>query len=91
MDDKYNPEMPPVEGAAYLLGYLWELGPSMAANGYPGPAIIAWQTLTGIELQPWETGFLCRLSNEYQAESRRAEKAHCRPPWKSLSAIAKGD
>lgn len=82
-DENFQPDMPPV-GAAYLLGYLWEVGPTMAAGGYPGPVtheeLLAWQELTGIELQPWEMRFLRRLSGEYMAESRRAEKRDCPEP-----------
>jgi len=97
-DDDYQPEMPPVD-AEYLLGYLWEIGPTMAAGGYPGPItheeICAWQELTGIELHPWEARFIRRLSGEYLAESHRAEKADCPAPVKSedraydLYAVAK--
>ena len=84
-DEKYHPEMPPV-GAAYLIGYLWEVGPTMANGGYPGPVtheeILAWQELTGIELKPWEMRFLRNLSREHLAESQRAEKRDCQAPWK---------
>jgi hypothetical protein len=82
-DENYQPDMPHVE-AAYLLGVLWEVGPTMAAGGYPGPVtheeILAWQELTGVELKPWETRFLRRLSGEYLVESRRAEKVDCPEP-----------
>jgi hypothetical protein len=85
-DDDYQPEMPPVD-AEYLIGYLWEVGPTMAAGGYPGPItneeLRAWQSNTGITLQPWEARFLRRLSHEYLSESHRAEKRDAKAPWKA--------
>jgi hypothetical protein len=81
--EDYQPDMPHVR-AAYLLGYLWEVGPTMAAGGYPGPVtheeILAWQELSGIELHPWEMRFLRNLSREYMAEAQRAEKIDCPEP-----------
>jgi hypothetical protein len=89
-DDKYDPDMPPLEGADHLLSYLLEIGPTMAAGGYPGPItheeLRAWIDLTGIELQPWEARFLRRLSHEYLAESHKAEKSDCPAPWRSDDA-----
>lgn len=80
--------MPQID-AEYLLGYLFEIGPTMAAGGYPGPItheeILAWQELTGIELQPWEARFIKRLSGEHLAESHRAEKIDCPEPSRQES------
>jgi hypothetical protein len=97
-DDDYQPEMPPVD-AEYLIAYLFEVGPTMAAGGYPGPLtheeLRAWMDLTGIDLEPWEVRFLRRLSGDYLAESHRAEKRDCPAPVKSedrsqdLYAVAK--
>jgi hypothetical protein len=97
--EDHQPEMPQVD-AAYLISYLWEVGPTMAAGGYAGPVtheeLMAWMELTGIELQPWEVRFIRRLSGEYLVESRRAEKADCHEPLRErddyvldLSAVAK--
>lgn len=84
-DPQYHPDMPPVD-TEYLLGYLWEVGPTMAAGGYPGPVthqeLHKWMALTGIDLHPWQVRFLRRLSGEYIAESQRAEKFDCPAPWK---------
>lgn len=41
----------------------------------------AWQECSGISLQPWETKVLRRLSSDYIAENRRAEKPDCPPPY----------
>jgi len=82
--EQYMPEMPPLEQGGYLVSYLLEIGPTMASGMGAGPisyeAILAWQELTGIALQPWEMRFLRRLSGEYLSESRRAEKRGCVPP-----------
>ena len=78
--------MPQVD-AEYLLGYLWEIGPTLSAGGYPTPItheeILAWTELTGIELEPWEVRAIRRLSGEYLSESHRAEKPDCQAPVKS--------
>jgi hypothetical protein len=83
---EYMPELPPLSHGGYLISYLMELGPTMAAGMGAGPIshqeILAWQALTGITLQPWETRFLRRLSGEYLNEQHRAEKLGCIPPWK---------
>lgn len=79
------PDMPPLDRGGYLVGYLIEIGPTMAAGMGAGPIthgeIRDWQDNTGIELQPWEAHLLRRLSREYLAESHRAEKLGCVPPW----------
>lgn len=41
----------------------------------------AWQQCSGINLQPWEAHILRRLSSDYIAENRRAEKLDCPPPY----------
>lgn len=77
-DPGHEPDMPEVEAGAYLLNYLWEIGPTMSAGGYPGPItheeIAAWSSLTGIELEPWESRFIRKLSVEYLDENYRAQK-----------------
>jgi len=87
MRDTYMPEMPPLEQGAYLVGYLLDVGPTVAAGMGAGPItskdLIAWQQETGVNLQPWEAKTLRRLSGEYLSESHRAEKLGCAPPWKS--------
>lgn len=83
-DDLYRPDMPPHD-APHLVGYLWEIGPTMATGMSAWPItheeIRAWQENTGIELHQWESRFIRRLSCEYLSESNRAEKIDCPPPW----------
>lgn len=67
----------PRNPAAYLTDWLFDIGPSVAAG--MGEAAIsyqdlaAWQTISGIELLPWEARTLRRLSIEYIGERQLAE------------------
>lgn len=84
-DDEYQPEMPKLGEAGYIVGYLYEIGPVMSAGMGPGPLthteMRAWQRNTGIRLQPWEARLLRRLSMDYLAESNRSTTRGCKPPW----------
>ena len=82
--------MPPIGlfvnlGVGYLIGYLFEIGPTQATSGGVGPIthveIQTWMELIGIELQPWEVRFLRKLSYDYLDESHKAEKEDRPPPW----------
>lgn len=74
----------PLVSADYLIAYLFEVGPTVAAGGYPAPVsnqeLLAWQQTLGIELQPWENRFLRRLSNDYLSQWHRSEKPNCPEP-----------
>lgn len=78
------PDMPEVR-AEYLLGYFFEVGPVMAGGMGPAPIsqqeLVAWQTNTGIELRPWESRVLRRLSSDYITELHKAEDAIRPAPW----------
>jgi len=79
--------MPPLDGGDYLVGYLFEVGPTMAGAMGAGPLtfgeIRAWSELTGVPINPVEARFLRSLSIVYLNESHRAEKLGCEPPWKT--------
>ena len=79
--------MPPIDGAEYLLAYLWEVGPIMSGAMGSGPIthgeIQSWQWNTGVRLSAWEARALKQLSIEYLSEQHRAEKLGCEPPWKT--------
>lgn len=79
----YQPDMPEAS-ALHLLGYLWDVGPSMQGGMGPAPLtyseLVAWQQSSGIELTPWEAKTLRRLSGEYVSECSRAEKPDCPSP-----------
>ena len=91
-DEGYVPELPPVDGAAYLVAYLWDIGPTMVAGMGLGPLtheeIRAWQSNTGVWLQPWETRILRQLSMDYIVEMRDAEKAGHPAPWNPTPSAA---
>lgn len=91
--DDYRPDMPPVEGAAYLIGDLFtpgEAGKSVEGAMGAGPlthgAIRDWMENTGVRRLPWECRFLVRLSHEYLAEAHRAKKRDAKAPWQSADA-----
>lgn len=79
------PEMPPVEAGGYLIGYLWEIGPTMGGGMGASPItheeILAWAVLLGVPLQPWEARLLRRLSLAFVTELHRAEKIDATAPW----------
>ena len=69
----------------YLLGYLWDVGPTMVAGMGAGPItrqeLRAWQASSGIRLQPREARILRRRSIDYLAEMSRGETVDCPAPW----------
>ena len=71
-------EMPSLTCGDYLVNFLYEVGPTMAAGMGAGPLtyseIEAWQRANGIELIPWESALMRRLSCEYASESHAATK-----------------
>lgn len=78
--------MPP-NPAPHIVGWLLELGITQAAGMGAAPLswteIDAWCRRTCLDLGPWESRLLRRLSVEYLGESRRAEAEACPPPWKA--------
>jgi hypothetical protein len=80
-------ELPPITAGSHLVGYLWEVGPNMAAGMGAAPVswteLQAWQDQAGHRLSPWEVRTLRALSAAYVSESHRASKAGCLPPWTS--------
>ena len=84
-------EMPPFDEGEYLIAYLYELGPTVAAGMGAGPVtfaeMAAWQAARGFELEPWEARLLRRLSVDYLAESHRATERNCPPPWGGSVAV----
>ncbi|MEH6436700.1 hypothetical protein [Massilia sp. DD77] len=75
--------MPSLDWGGYLVGWLFEFGPTMAAGAGIGPLtateIESWQRLLGLQFEPWEARLLRRLSVEYAGESAHAT-ARDRPP-----------
>lgn len=79
------PEMPPLDGGEYLLGYLLEIGPTLATGAGEGPLthqeMAEWQRNTGVSLTPWECRLLRSLSQTYITESYRAVRRNAPAPW----------
>lgn len=79
-----NPVMPP-NPATHITDRLVEMGLSEAAGMGVVPLswreIGAWCERTGIDLPPWESRLMRRLSADYVGESRRGENESCPPPW----------
>lgn len=82
--DDYVPDMPSVDHeAGYLIGYLYEIGPALDGGPLTHQELGCWQANTGIELTAWQARTLRRLSQEYVAESHKAEKRDAQPPWQA--------
>lgn len=74
----------PENPAPYLVNWLMEVGP--VGSGGMGPVPIGWadiqtwQTLTAVDLDPWEARTLVRLSRDFVAEMERAKDPACTAP-----------
>jgi hypothetical protein len=89
-DVDVEPEMPDLDWGKYLVDYLFEVGPVMAAGMGSAPITFTelgnWQAQLGLRLSPWEVRMLRRLSLEYNSESQLATKPDREPPFKSADA-----
>lgn len=83
-EEDYEADMPPLD-AAYLVAYLFEVGPTLAGGMGAAPLTFSeignWMQATGIELEPWEARFIHRLSKEYLEEYYKAGKSDRESPW----------
>lgn len=74
-------------GATHILEYLFEIGPTVPLGMSSGPVpfseIEAWQRVTGIELSPWESRVIRRLSRDYLEQSFESRDPGCEPPFDS--------
>jgi len=75
----------------YLLDYLYDVGPALRNTAGNAPLscseIVAWERLTGVELQPWESKLLRRLSADYLGMASRASDPTCPSPYQSEVAL----
>lgn len=79
--EHYVPASPPLECGEYMLDHLWAAGPCVGDGPLTHGEIRDYQLNTGIRLSEWEATTLRSLSMAYLAESRRAVKRDCPPPW----------
>lgn len=82
--DGIAPVMPDLGCGAYLVGYLWDIGPSTGEWQITQGEIAAWQANMGVDLQPWEVALLRRLSLDHLVQSRKSTAPDCKPPWGDL-------
>lgn len=89
-DNTFRPPMPECD-APYLIEYLYDVGPTLSSGAGPIPLteqeIAAWQTNTGIDLLPWESRVLKRLSREFLSQMHASEKRDCPAPWRPAPDI----
>lgn len=80
-----EPDLPPPGPAAYLIGYLFSVGPVMAGGMGPVPItsaeLAAWQANTGRDLTAWESDTLRTLSAAWASATNDARSADCPAPW----------
>jgi hypothetical protein len=83
-EDGFEPELPPVS-APHLITWLMEIGPVELAGMDRVPIswreIHYWKENAAVDLRPGEARLLRRLSSDYLAESRQAEKPDCPAPY----------
>lgn len=83
--DGVEPQLPPLSCGELLIAYLFEVGP-IAAGGM-GPVAIdwvqidAWQRRVGLDLPPWQSRLLIRLSGDYLSEWMAASDDTRPAPW----------
>jgi hypothetical protein len=76
--------LPPCSAPCFV-EWLLDAGPT--EPGGMGEARLSWRSLrawedgAGIRLDPWQRRLLRRLSGDWLAESDRARKVDCPPPW----------
>ncbi len=80
-----TPAMPNAGAGAYLIEYLFEVGPIQSSGVGATPIewgeLESWQRITGINLQTWEARTLRQLSFDYCATRQDALSPHCPPPY----------
>lgn len=90
-----EPQLPDVS-LAYLVEYLFEVGPVESGGFGPQPVshleLLAWQVNSRRWLQPWEIAMIRRLSAEWAAQLHKSEDHDCPAPWQGevLSDIERG-
>lgn len=85
--DLHDIDMPPLDGADWLIEWLFDAGPvgndGMGQRGLTWSELQAWRDLTGTLITAPEARALRTLSQAYAAASAAAQKEHCKPFWES--------
>ena len=83
----YHPDMPDVDECAYLVEYLFRVGPVMqggfGAVNLPFQEIESWAKCNRINLTGWEFETLSAMSKAYAYQSSVSSKRDCMAPWVS--------
>jgi len=68
-----------------LVEWLYDVGPltynGMGAAPVGWQDILAWQSVTGLELEPYEAEAIITLSSAYVDQHHRSKEANCPCPW----------
>lgn len=86
--------IPPIApGCAHIVEHWFDVGPAMP-GGYGDVPLThaeldAWQRNSGLDLQPWQTSLLRRMSRGYLAERVAGVDPQRPPPWGEVSAQQK--
>lgn len=90
--DDIAADVPIVRAAEYLVGYLFEIGPTMPGGmgdvSLTHGELRAWMMNVGIGLSPWESRTLRRLSRDYLVEAQRATEPSRPAPYVAASPIS---
>lgn len=86
-----NEDIPlPPNPAPYLIDWLLEIGPTQPVGMGAAPisfgAMLDWQDIMGVELQPWEARMLRRLSVDYVNEQYHARDKDRLAPYSAFFA-----
>lgn len=78
--------MPPLDGGGYLVNLMLEIGPTKIAGmgsaiGLEEIDIAAWQSNSGIQLSPWESQTIRRLSQVYAGAAMDSREASSLAPY----------
>ena len=88
VEDREPIEIPEIDGWQYLIGYLNEVGPTMAGAMGECPLthgeLRDWQENIGLSLAPWEVRILHRLSFDHLLQAQQSKKPECPPPFGSF-------
>lgn len=80
----------PMPSGAYkhpLVRSLFEIGPVVHDGYITWQELLAWQTVTGIELEPWEACAILDLSKAYLNQKAQSSSLGCLCPWPKGQSI----